>query len=552
MENNKKRTPYQINKFKSRAYINHSLNGRGDNKREFWDKVKEVRFQHRDRSKDQETLEFRGNRAERTPLNRQGGFKRRLKLGHTNPSKKINESQPQRQHFDKHEYGTTCAQSDQMKMKQLIGLSKVQSNGSDKIIPAKKGWSPQITKMTTIECCPSTRSKIEKALMRRLEDREEARRRGTKESYLWTERQKKHWKDINKEWIHEDLMSGKHIKAETLEVCMRQIEKAQFNEGKTSQVISPISINDKGISHLDKCIGSINWKLENCKYWRSQDDTTELHELDNNENNQMPGETEIYDTRRLIGSLAEIQKHIKQLNEVMTGTMGQEFQTSRIIIKQEINQTKDPEDCGLLAILIANHLADEIPGELIFQIFAKDWLNMQRYYLIYNFERGYMRMEFGKSGRSIKDSEVEANDKTRNKNLWSRNDNEIDTEMMNLTQIDAWEDLVQKDFKSGILDKHDEEDEGQFSEDDRNITEIEGYLFKEKSGHEQGKPRSKSSKVAKEMVKSLVPAKIPTVPNDQAVESIVQEENEKQSRDDKQESLAPDEEETQKNKEIQQ
>ncbi|KEJ82991.1 hypothetical protein OXYTRIMIC_410 [Oxytricha trifallax] len=48
------------------------------------------------------------------------------------------------------------------------------------------------------------------------------------------------------------------------------------------------------------------------------------------------------------------------------------------------------------------------------------------------------------------------------------------------------------------------------------------------------------------MIKSSVPAKIPTVPDDQAVESKVQEENEKQSRDDKQESLAPDEEETQK------
>ncbi|KEJ82584.1 hypothetical protein OXYTRIMIC_569 [Oxytricha trifallax] len=138
-------------------------------------------------------------------------------------------------------------------MKELIDLSEVQCQGFDKIIHAKKGWSPQITRMTIMVCCPSTRSKIQKALMRRFKDRVDARRRGAKESDLWTERQKQHWKDINKEWIHEDLMPGKHIKAETLEVCMRQIEEVQFKDGQTSQVIlPPISINDKGIGQLDK------------------------------------------------------------------------------------------------------------------------------------------------------------------------------------------------------------------------------------------------------------------------------------------------------------
>ncbi|KEJ83044.1 hypothetical protein OXYTRIMIC_136 [Oxytricha trifallax] len=157
---------------------------------------------------------------------------------------------------------------------------------------------------------------------------------------------------------------------------------------------------------------------------------------------------------------------------------------------------------------------------------------MQRYYITYNMEIGYMRMEIGKSGKSIKDSEAEANHEPRNINLWSLIDNEMDTEMMNLTQIDAWEDLVQKDFKSTMLEQYDEEDEGQFSENGRNITEIEFYLLNEKRGHEQGKLRANSSKEVKKMIKSSVPATIPTVPNNQEIESKQQEEKEKQSRND--------------------
>ncbi|KEJ83123.1 hypothetical protein OXYTRIMIC_348 [Oxytricha trifallax] len=131
-------------------------------KREFWEKVQEVRFNHRDRTKDQEAMGLANNQSTRVPLNQQMGFKSRIKIGKSNPSKRTHESKAQRDQFDKHEDGSACIQGDSMEFKKLIDLTEVQCKGFDKIIYAKKGWKTVVTRMTTVVCCPSTRTKLEK------------------------------------------------------------------------------------------------------------------------------------------------------------------------------------------------------------------------------------------------------------------------------------------------------------------------------------------------------------------------------------------------------
>ncbi|KEJ82948.1 hypothetical protein OXYTRIMIC_478 [Oxytricha trifallax] len=78
------------------------------------------------------------------------GQKSKLKIGNSNPSKKINKAQRKRSQFDKHEDGSDYIQADQMKLNNIIDFSEVKCQGFDKIIYAKKGWQPQITRMLTI------------------------------------------------------------------------------------------------------------------------------------------------------------------------------------------------------------------------------------------------------------------------------------------------------------------------------------------------------------------------------------------------------------------
>ncbi|KEJ82407.1 hypothetical protein OXYTRIMIC_400 [Oxytricha trifallax] len=116
-----------------------------------------------------------------------------------------------------------------MPLKHLIDLLQVKCHGFDKIIHAKKGWKPTTSRMVTIVSCPSSRTKIDKALVRRFDDREEAGRRGAREKELWSEKQHQNWKEINDEWQHISLIPYRHIQEETMEVCMQMIELVQFS-----------------------------------------------------------------------------------------------------------------------------------------------------------------------------------------------------------------------------------------------------------------------------------------------------------------------------------
>ncbi|KEJ82588.1 hypothetical protein OXYTRIMIC_725 [Oxytricha trifallax] len=150
-------------------------------KREFWEKVQEVRFEHRDRNKDQEVPGLRNEKIREVPLNKQMGFKTKLN--------KIHEIKIQKVEFDKHEDGSTCIKGDQMKFMKIIQLTEVKSQGFDKIIYTMKGWTPMVTRMTTNACCPSTRTKLEKTLVRKHDERQAAR--------SWSKCQVENQREIN-------------------------------------------------------------------------------------------------------------------------------------------------------------------------------------------------------------------------------------------------------------------------------------------------------------------------------------------------------------------
>ncbi|KEJ83073.1 hypothetical protein OXYTRIMIC_214 [Oxytricha trifallax] len=430
------------------------------------------------------------------------GFKSKLKIGNSNPSKKINQAQKQRTQFDKHEDDSYCIQADQMQLKNIIDLSEVKCQGFDKIIYAKKGWQPQTTRMVTIVCCPSTRTRVEKALVRRFEDRESALRRGVRESDLWTEKQKIHSREINEDWQHFDLIPGKHVNEETLEIVMSQIEEVQFMFQKDRHLIlPPMIMNDKGIRQVEKYIGSTNWKLDNSRYWRIIDDISNIiipiccqSSVKNCQNwivvmiERGTKQMEVYDTRRQIGSMAIIQRQLKSINQVTKETIGMEYKIEKVVSKMETNQVNDPEDCGLLAILITNHLALELEGEPVFQIFSKDWLSMQRYYLMLNLEVGFMKMEIGKSGYLIREEEAVQNQEKRSEMIWSQVGREIgDLQESVNQQLDNWEGIFQRSDWQLELEQEFEHQEEAGSDFDGHLTELECCLFSDGSELQQNR-----------------------------------------------------------------
>ncbi|KEJ82381.1 hypothetical protein OXYTRIMIC_515 [Oxytricha trifallax] len=461
---------------------------RGDRfeKKQFWEKVKEIRFNHRDRNRDWETMGVEEKKLKQVPLNKQMGFKSRLKIGQSNPSKKIKETQKQRVEFDKHEDGTECIQKDQMAVKHLIDLSEVKCHGFEKIIHAKKGWTPQTTRFITIFCCPSTRSKIEKDLIRRFNDREDARKRGTREHLLWTEKQKQHWKDINDEWKHANLIPGNHIQEDTMEDCLKMIEEVQLKEHKFTQLIlPPIVLNDKGMVQMEKSIASMTWKLENGSVLETTRTgrgnhfasmlpklNQEVSKLDNFESDQ-----EVTNDGDIGCKKASWQLSGSTVVSRSTEHPPQRSNGERIHNRQNIHEPGDQPSTrprGLRTL--------EIPGQPVFQIFANDWINMQRYYLMFNLEIGYIKIEIGRSGKAVEKQEVERIAEKKNEALWQWVEQEADTEMINQTShIDMWDDLVLKNGAQFKLEREKVINEGEFSEAGEQLRDVEWYLSNDRT-----------------------------------------------------------------------
>ncbi|KEJ82468.1 hypothetical protein OXYTRIMIC_484 [Oxytricha trifallax] len=139
----------------------------------------------------------------------------------------------------------------------------------------------------------------------------------------------------------------------------------------------------------------------------------------------------VYDSKKSEGSLAIIQKHLKKISEFSEGTIGKEFRIKKIEIKSQTNQVRNPEECGVMAKFIVIYLALELPGEPVFQIFAKDWINWQRYYTTLNLEIGYMKMEIGKSGMAVEEEEVARETERNNIMMWQKADEEMGTSVFN-------------------------------------------------------------------------------------------------------------------------
>ncbi|KEJ82481.1 hypothetical protein OXYTRIMIC_178 [Oxytricha trifallax] len=467
-----------------------------EEKNQFWKKVQEVRYSHRDRSKDQEALGIRNEDHFKVPLNKQMGFKSKFKIGKSNPSKKINETQSQRTSFDKHEDGSECVQRDQMIVKNIIDLTEVKCRDFDKVILTKRGWTPQITRMITIVCCPSTRVKVEKALVRKYDDRRIARLKGARESELWSEKQLRYSKEINEEWQHFDLIPGFHVQEETMEMCLKQVEEMQFTYGKQKcLILPPMVMDDNGLRGVERWIGSTNWKLDNAKFWRDQEEIENIiiptscqSKMKNCQNwvimkvERNSKQLEIFDVRKNVGSLAIIQKFVKQLNVMTQETVGPQFRAERVTSKVETNQVRDPEDCGVLALLIANHLALELEGDPILQIFAKDWINMQRYYLMFNLEVGFNKMEIGKSGIAIVEEEAEKNIEKRSSLIWKQADKELGVEANNPTNlVDRWEEMVMVNQWQSELEQEYEKFEREFNgSNSKNLNDLESCMFSDR------------------------------------------------------------------------
>ncbi|KEJ82681.1 hypothetical protein OXYTRIMIC_438 [Oxytricha trifallax] len=229
---------------------------------------------------------------------------------------------------------------------------------------------------------------------------------------------------------------------------------------------------------LEKSIGKSNWKIENGKQWRETEDIAGKIIPTSCQSNikhckswvvlkieRKSGTMEIYDTIRKMGSYALLQKHIAQLREHETGIVGNDFKVNKLACMIETNQARDPEDCGVLATLVINHLALELEGQPVFQIFSKDWLNMQRYYFVFNLEIGFTQMENFRSGKAISEDEAIREMERKSELIWQVADDEMGTSSFYYDpKNDRWDDLIQREILRGQLKQEFIECKGKFSE----------------------------------------------------------------------------------------
>ncbi|KEJ83035.1 hypothetical protein OXYTRIMIC_053 [Oxytricha trifallax] len=212
-----------------------------------------------------------------------------------------------------------------------------------------------------------------------------------------------------------------------------------------------------------KIIGTTNWKIENGKFWRAQEDTQGIilpvccqGNIRNCKNwvvlkiEKKSKMLEIYDSIRSIGSLA-LQKAARQINELQEGREGRKFQVKRIISKIETLQVTNPEDQRVMAIQTINHLAMELAGEPVFQIFANNQVSMQRYYLMFNLELGFLKNEIGRSVIAIKEKELKRDMERRNDLIWQQANKDIGAGSVDFfPQINQWDLVMREDVNAQI------------------------------------------------------------------------------------------------------
>ncbi|KEJ82564.1 hypothetical protein OXYTRIMIC_528 [Oxytricha trifallax] len=285
---------------------------------------------------------------------------------------------------------------------------------------------------------------------------------------LLTEKQQDHWREINEEWQHDDMLSGGHIKETTMKVCLKQIEVAQIKEQKTShQFYHQLSQMTKEFDNFRNAWGRLNWKHESSRYCRDSGEIKSILIsisclgsikkcwviLRVTENTKV---VDMYDNRKVVGCIAVIQKYLHQINQLYKETVGNKFIVNQITCKPEINQVADSENCGLLAILMANHLALEL-RRTIFQIF----------------QMGHMKLEIGKTGVTVNEEETELVAEKRNEDLQKSASEEKGTQKQTTymkSHVNTW--VLENVNKMEIVDQQDHQDQC-FSDAEEVLSRVE-------------------------------------------------------------------------------
>ncbi|KEJ82718.1 hypothetical protein OXYTRIMIC_125 [Oxytricha trifallax] len=154
--------------------------------------------------------------------------------------------------------------------------------------------------------------------------------------------------------------------------------------------------------------------------------------------------------------------------------MGKDYEVKKIATTADTNQCMLPEDCGIIALQIINHLALELPVEPVFQIFGKYWIQMQRYYMMLNLEVGYMKMEIGKSGFALREEEMLKVKEQQSESMWMRMNDEVGSQSYTQAiNVDTWHEMVLDKFSKTELEKAMDGQGREISELGEEVSEIE-------------------------------------------------------------------------------
>ncbi|KEJ82735.1 hypothetical protein OXYTRIMIC_423 [Oxytricha trifallax] len=119
-------------------------------------------------------------------------------------------------------------------------------------------------------------------------------------------------------------------------------------------------------------------------------------------------------------------------------------------------------------------------------------IKMQRYYLLFNLEIGYMRLEIGKSGIALEERDMDKITDKINQTLWQEENRSQQTNFN--THVDTWDDLVLDKGNKSQLEQFREEQEGNFSEIEKNPIDVEdSFTAFKMDGNMKGKEENQEA-----------------------------------------------------------
>ncbi|KEJ82706.1 hypothetical protein OXYTRIMIC_472 [Oxytricha trifallax] len=119
---------------------------------------------------------------------------------------------------------------------------------------------------------------------------------------------------------------------------------------------------------------------------------------------------------------------------------------------------------------------------------------MQRYYLMFNLEIGQNKMEIGKSGLTIQEEEAERNMEQKSLLIWDQVSVEMGSgNARQNQQEEGWKEMILRNEWQSELEQQFEKFEGNISELNESMSELENVLFSDKSSHQ---PRNEDKQEA--------------------------------------------------------